>query len=146
MALKEFFEYIESGENFLTKSESKNHNVLTFAYVGDALFSLYVRTYLAEISTAKSGVLHTETTKFVKASYQSKLVDILANYVNEEEKQIVLTARNTKTKNIAKHSNLEEYKKSTSFEALVGYLYLTNQIKRLTEILNICKTEMEKDL
>ena len=146
MALKEFFDYVDSNKDFLTVSESKNHNILTFAYVGDAVFTLYVRTYLAKISTAKSGILHNETTKFVKASYQSKLIEILMQMLSEEEKQIVLTARNTKTKNIAKHSNLEEYKKSTSFEALIGYLYLTNQIERLTQILNKCKTEMEKDL
>lgn len=146
MALKEFFDFIDAGDKFLTKPQSKNHNVLTFAYVGDALFTLFVRTYLAERSTAKSGILHTQTTKFVKASYQSKLIELLTANLNEEELQIVLTARNAKTKNIAKNSNLEEYKKSTSFEALIGYLYITNQLQRLTEILNACLAEMEKDL
>ena len=124
MALEEFFDYIKTGENFLSKTESKNHNVLTFAYVGDAVFTLFVRTYLAEISTAKSGVLHAETTKFVKASYQSYLIEMLLPKLEQEETQIVLTARNAKTKNIAKHSNLEEYKKSTSFEA---WLFIFDQ-------------------
>ena len=146
MALKEFFDYINAGENFLTILQSKSHNVLTFAYVGDAVFTLFVRTHLAEKSTAKSGILHTQTTKFVKASYQAKLIEMLMQNMSQEEMQIVLTARNAKTNNIAKHSNIEEYKKSTSFEALVGFLYMTNQTQRLTEILEICKKEMEKDL
>lgn len=146
MALEEFFDYIDNNENCISKNESKNHNVLTFAFVGDALFTLFVRSYLVEKSTAKSGVLHTKTTNFVKASYQSYLIDYMMSMLDEEEKQVVLSARNAKTHNIAKHSNLEEYKKSTSFEALIGYLYLTNQTERLKEILNICKVEMEKSL
>ena len=145
MALKEFFDYIDNNENYISKNESKNHNVLTFAFVGDALFTLFVRSYLVEISTAKSGILHIKTTNFVKASYQAYLIDNMS-MLNEEEKQIVLSARNVKTHNIAKNSNLEEYKKSTSFEALIGYLYLTNQTERLTEVLNFCKIEMEKKI
>ena len=146
MALEDFFDFIARNKNIMTTSECKNHNILTFAFVGDALFSLYVRTFVANNSTAKSGVLHIKTTKYVKASYQAKLIDLLNEYLNENEHHIVLTARNAKTNNIAKHSNLEEYKKSTSFEALLGYLYLTHQMKRIDEILNICKNEMEKDL
>lgn len=146
MALKEFFNFMKKDGNHISVNESKNHNILTFAFVGDAVFSLFVRSYLASYSTAKSGVLHTLTTKFVKASFQAELIELLIDGLSETEHQVVLTARNTKTNNIAKHSNLEEYKKSTSFEALVGYLYLTNQIVRLNEILNICKIEMEKYL
>ena len=127
-------------------NESKNRNSLVFAFVGDAVFSLFVRTHLAEISTAKAGVLHTEATKFVRASYQKKLLDMLENMLTEEEKTISLMARNQKTNNVAKNSNLEEYKKSTSFEAVLGYLYLTHQNKRLFEILEFCKEQMEKEL
>ena len=144
--MKEFFDYIDLNKEHISISESKNRNSLVFAFVGDALFSLFVRTYLADISTAKAGVLHIEATKFVRASYQKKLLEVLDNRLTEEEKEIGLTARNTKTNNVAKNSNLEEYKKSTSFEAILGYLYLTNQNQRLYQILDICKLEMEKDL
>lgn len=144
--MNNFLDFIKSNRDYISKAESLDKNSLVFAFVGDAVFSLYVRTYLAEISTAKAGVLHTETTKFVKASYQKKLLLEIEDRLTEEEHNVVLSARNAKTNNVAKHSNLEEYKKSTSFEALLGYLYLTNQTARLYEILNLCKSEMEKEL
>src|SRR5574344_139170 len=128
----------------MTEIQSKDHNVLVFAFVGDAVFSLFVRTYLADISTAKAGILHTKTTQFVRAKYQSEQLDVLEPLLTDDEKEIVNTARNTKTNNIAKHSNIEEYKKSTSFEALLGFLYLTHQNARLDELLDISKQNMEK--
>ena len=144
--MKDFSDYIDQNKDYISKSDSKDRSSLVFAFVGDAVFSLFVRTYLAEISTAKAGVLHTETSKFVRASYQKKLLEILESGLTEEEIEVINFARNAKTNNIAKNSNLEEYKKSTSFEALLGYLYLTHQNERLYELLNICKQEMEKNL
>lgn len=144
--MKDFVDFLQANNNYISSSESKDRSSLVFAFVGDAVFSLFVRTYLAEISTAKAGVLHTETSKFVRASYQKKLLEILNDYLNEDELLIVHSARNAKTNNVAKNSNLEEYKKSTSFEALLGYLYLTNQNERLLELLEICKKNMETDL
>lgn len=144
--MKDFSDYIDQNKDYISKSDSKDRSSLVFAFVGDAVFSLFVRTYLAEISTAKAGVLHTETSKFVRASYQKKLLEILESGLTKEEIEVINFARNAKTNNIAKNSNLEEYKKSTSFEALLGYLYLTHQNERLYELLNICKQEMEKNL
>ena len=144
--MKEFRDFIEHGNIHISSAEIKDRNSLVFAFVGDAVFSLFVRAELAEISTAKAGVLHVEASKFVRASYQKYLLEILEPVLVEDELLIVTTSRNAKTNNVAKNSNLEEYKKSTSFEALVGYLYLTHQNKRLFEILDICKTQMEKDV
>ncbi|MBO7508150.1 MAG: Mini-ribonuclease 3 [Clostridia bacterium] len=144
--MAEFEDYINKNKDIISVDGSKDRNSLVFAFVGDALFSLFVRTHLAKISTAKAGVLQTKATKFVRASYQKKLIDILHDGLSEEEKHIVTTSRNAKTNNVAKNSNLEEYKKSTSFEALLGYLYMTNQNERLFEILGLCKIEIEKDL
>ena len=144
--MENFLEFIKSNKDFISKNESLDKNSLVFAFVGDAVFSLYVRTYLADISNAKVGVLHIEASKFVRASYQKKLLAVLEDKLTEEENSVILSARNAKTNNVAKNSNLEEYTKSTSFEALLGYLYLTNQTERLYYILNLCKSEMEKEL
>ena len=134
-----FEEYIKNNTFGMTEAEALNHNVLVFAFVGDAVFTLFVRDYFASSSTKKAGELHTKTSKIVKASFQAKLIDELDNSLTEREKQICKTARNTSTHNIAKNSNLEEYKKATSFESLIGYLYLTKQDERLKEILEKCK-------
>lgn len=130
----------------ITQSQALNHNVLVFAFVGDAVFTLFVRNYFATSSTKKAGILHTETSKFVKASYQSKLLDMMLSLLNEKELHISKTARNIKTHNVAKNSNLEEYKKATSFEAVLGYLYLTHQSERLNEILDFCKNQIIFDI
>lgn len=144
--MKNFIDFLNSNSDYLSNSEVKDRSSLVFAFVGDAVFTLFVRTYLAEISTAKAGTLHTETSKFVRASYQKKLLEMLENMLTDDEKAIVNMARNAKTNNVAKNSNLEEYKKSTSFEALLGYLYLKNSNQRLLEILEICKQKIGEEL
>lgn len=144
--MKEFIDFIDYNNIPITQEQIKDRNSLVFAFVGDAVFSLFVRSYLADISTAKAGILHTETSKFVRASYQKKLLEVLESKLTDNEMSIVLTSRNAKTNNVAKNSNLEEYKKSTSFEALLGYLYLIGKNERLFELLNICKEEIKKDL
>jgi ribonuclease-3 family protein len=144
--LKELESYIEENKDTISISEAKDRNSLVFAFVGDAVFSLFVRTYLATKNTAKAGKLHTTAVQFVRASYQSMLIDELLPGLTETEHQVVMSARNAKTNNVAKNSNLVEYKKSTSFEALLGYLYLTNQKERLFEILEYCKTKMGENV
>ena len=144
--MKEFRDFIEHGNIHLSSQNMKDRNSLVFAFVGDAVFSLFVRAELAEISTAKAGVLHVEASKFVRASYQKYLLEKLEPMLDEAEMLIITTSRNAKTNNVAKNSNLEEYKKSTSFEALLGYLYLTGKNERLFEILNVCLTYIKKDL
>lgn len=137
-----FDEFVENNRFGITESEALNHNVLVFAFVGDAVFSLYVRDMLASHSTEKAGLLHTKSSKFVRASFQAKLIDILFENLNEREHRVVNTARNLKTHNIAKNSSIEEYKKATSFESLLGYLYLTRQNDRLSQILKECNKYM----
>lgn len=137
-----FEELLNVNDMTITKAEALNHNVLVFAFVGDAVFTLYVRELLASSSTKKAGVLHTETSKFVKASFQAKLIESLYPLLSENEQRICNTARNIKTHNVAKNSNLEEYKKATSFESFLGYLYMTKDNARLMEILNVCKQKI----
>lgn len=134
----EFENFINNSDK-ITSQEALNKNVLVFAFVGDAVFTLYVRELFATLSNKKAGVLHTETSHYVKASYQAKLLGILEPLLTERELQIVRSARNIKTHNIAKNSNLDEYKKATSFESLLGELYMTNNNERLMQLLEICK-------
>lgn len=138
----EFENFINNDLNKITEGEAKNHNVLVFAFVGDAVFTLFVREYFASNSTFKAGVLHTKTSKFVKASFQAKLYELLEqNLLTDYEKVIGKSARNAHTNNIAKNATVDDYKKATSFEAVIGYLYMTNQNQRLMQLLDYCKNE-----
>ena len=119
----------------LSEEDAYLLNSLSQAFVGDAVYSLYVREHLCSLSTAKSGPLHTETTKYVKATHQAEVLDKIIDSLSEREHSVVRRARNTKVNNIAKNASIEEYKKSTAFEALLGYLYLSGQVDRLNEIM-----------
>lgn len=144
MLLEEFESLIEANKSIITKGRAKDYNSLVFAFVGDGVHTLFVRTYLASKTTAKAGRLHTLSNGFVRASAQAKILDELEQHLTEDELQIAKTARNVKNKTVAKNADLEDYKKATSFEALIGYLYLTNQTTRMNEILNKSIKIMEK--
>lgn len=109
---------------------------LTWAYIGDAVYELYIRNYLIETTNLKPNKLHREATKFVKASSQAKILDKLKNFLNEEELEIIRRGRNTQNHHLPKNANPTDYMYSTAFEGLIGYLYLTKQETRLNEILS----------
>lgn len=114
---------------------------LTWAYVGDAVYELYIRENLVNTSKSKPHKLHIESIKYVKASAQAKILKIIEEELTEEEKQIVKRARNTKSHHLPKNAEVNEYMYSTAFEGLIGYLYLTKKEERLQEILKRCIEE-----
>lgn len=142
--MQEFESFTEINKDIVTKGRAKDYNSLVFAFVGDGVHTLFVRTYLASRSTAPAGKLHTLTNGYVRASAQAKMIDALQKHLTEDELRICNTARNVKNKTVAKNADLEDYKKATSFEAIIGYLYLTNQTARMTELLNKSIQVMEK--
>lgn len=111
---------------------------LTWAYIGDAVYELYIRTHLTNISNVKPHKLHLESIKYVKAAAQANVLNKLQEVLSEEEKEIVRRGRNQENHHLPKNVSTAEYANSTAFEALIGYLYLTKNEKRLEEILNIC--------
>ena len=128
--------------NFLDKiiiKDEKKINMmspLTWAYVGDSIYELYIRTYLANNTNLNPHKMHVESIKYVKAGAQYKILKQLE--LTDKEKDIVRRGRNTKNHHIPKNASIEEYSYSTGFEALIGYLYLTKQDERLKEILELC--------
>ena len=119
-------------------SEVKMLNPLVWAYVGDSVYELYVRVHLTNTSNAKPHKLHMESIKYVKAKAQADILDKIENNLTDEELDIVRRGRNTENHHVAKNADPADYTKATSFEALLGYLYLTKQDKRLDEILGMC--------
>ncbi|MCI8832727.1 MAG: Mini-ribonuclease 3 [Clostridia bacterium] len=115
-----------------------NLNPLTWAYIGDAVYELYVRERLIETTNLKPHKLHIEAVKKVKAEAQANILQKIEEKLNEEEKEIVRRTRNTKNHHLPKNSNIKEYMYATAFEGLIGYLYLTGKEERLTQILNYC--------
>ena len=117
------------------KDEINQMSPLVWAYVGDSVYELFIRTYLIDNTNLNAHKLHVEAIKYVKAESQAILLKKIYEKLTEEEKEIVRRARNTKNHHLPKNSNVIEYMYSTAFEALIGYLYLTKQYERVTELL-----------
>lgn len=111
---------------------------LTWAYVGDAVYELYIRTNLVNTTKLKPHKLHIESIKYVKAKAQADILKKIENDLSDEEKDIVRRARNAENHHLPKNANYADYMYSTAFEGLIGYLYLTKKDERLKEILNLC--------
>lgn len=112
-------------------------NVLALAYLGDAVYEVYIREKLINKGINNVDKLQTESVKYVSAKGQANILDKLIdnNFLSDKEIEIVKRGRNYKRSSHPKNTDIITYKCSTGFEALIGYLYLTNK-DRLNEILN----------
>lgn len=117
----------------ITDEDMKRFTPVQLAYIGDAVYELCVRTYIIDRSHSVNN-LHNMATDFVKAKAQSDLVHELEDFFTEEEYRIIKRGRNSKSHSVPKNADLMDYKYSTGFESLIGYLYLTNNDKRIKEI------------
>lgn len=106
---------------------------LVLAYVGDAVYELFIRTKLVAYPV-KLHKLHKMTVKYVQAGSQAQIVHNLEPKLTEEEREVVRRGRNAKG-GAPRHGDVVEYRYSTGFEALIGYLYLGGQQERLIELL-----------
>ncbi|MBQ9181071.1 MAG: ribonuclease III [Bacilli bacterium] len=115
----------------------KDKNVLVLAYIGDAVYEIYIREFLVQKGNLKVNNLQKEAIKYVSAKGQKEFLDKLinSNFLTEEELEVVYRARNNKNGRHPKNTDIVTYKHSTAFEALIGFLYLDKQIERLKQIL-----------
>ena len=111
-------------------------NMLNLAFVGDAVWTLLVREFFLSHTNYKNNNLHRLTTKFVKATYQAVALDTIKDELSETELDISRRARNTKMNTVSKNASLVDYKKATSFEAIIGYLYLIQDFVRIEYFFN----------
>ena len=109
---------------------------LHLAYIGDAVYELLVRSYVLSKKIPVKD-LHKLSTEYVKAKAQADIVHKLEEYLTEEEKAIVIRGRNAKSNTMAKNASVIDYKYATGFEALIGYLYLTENNSRIGEIFRL---------
>lgn len=118
------------------KNKVRSLSPVVLAFVGDAVYSLFVRERLAASSDKKTGELNELAIKEVKASAQAEFITEIMPLLTEEEAGVFRRARNTKKRSRSKSATVAEYNLSTGFEAVLGYLYLTGNFDRLNFILN----------
>ena len=120
-----------------------NYNSLTLAYIGDAVYELYIRNYLVNKSIVKVNNLQHEAIKYVSAVAQRQKLEYLINInsLTKEELDICYRARNHNGTRHPKNTDIITYKYATAFEAIIGYLYVNKQYDRLDKILELIVKE-----
>ncbi len=120
----------------MEKTKIKQINTTALAYIGDAVYELYVREYVMNRGCLRTDKLHKDGIKYVNANSQALAIKKLFENLTEEEKGLVKRARNRKTITKAKNTDIISYKWATAFEALIGYLYLLDNKKRMEDIID----------
>ncbi len=115
---------------------------LTWAYIGDCVYELYVRQELINKTNLKPHKLHIDAIQYVKASKQAEILQEIMPKLTEEEQDIVRRGRNAENHHLPKNASVQDYMYSTAFEALIGYLYLNKQDERLKEILSLIEIKL----
>lgn len=112
-------------------------NILVLAYLGDAVYEVYIRKYLIKKGICKVDKLSKEAIYYVSAKGEDRIIKdmIKNNFLTEQELQIYKRGRNHKSHKSPKNTDIITYKSSTGFEAIIGYLYLNNK-ERLKEFIN----------
>ncbi len=113
----------------------KEYSPLTLAYIGDAVYDLIIRTLVVNKGNQQVQKLHKETITMVQASAQARMVTALNDQLSEEEHAVYKRGRNAKSASPAKNQSISDYHKATGFEALLGYLYLKKDWKRMLELI-----------
>jgi ribonuclease-3 family protein len=111
-------------------------NPLALAYIGDAVFEVYIRQYVISGLNHRPNHLHQTATKFVSAKAQSRMLEGLMPMLTDEEKDIAKRGRNAKSGTTAKNAEVLEYRHSTAFECLIGHLYYMHSFERLKELID----------
>ena len=119
----------------LKEVEAREYSPLALAYLGDAVYELAIRTFVMNHGNTQVNKMHQKTAGLVKAEAQANFYKVLEEELTEEEKAVYRRGRNAKSVTMAKHATMKDYRMATGFEALMGYLYLTEQMERMAELL-----------
>ena len=121
-------------------------NGIALAFEGDAIYSMYIRRHLIFQGLTKPNQLHREATKYVSAKAQANLISLMLEegILTEKEEDIYKRGRNANSHTKAKNTDIVTYRMSTGFEAVMGYLHMTEAIERLEELIDWCIKRVEE--
>ena len=113
------------------------YSPLTLAYIGDCIYDLIIRSLVVNHGNKQVNKLHRETSTLVQASTQSLMMRAMQEQLTEEEHAVYKRGRNAKSVSPAKNQSITDYRRATGFEALLGYLYLKKEWKRMLDLVKI---------
>ena len=123
----------------------REYSPLTLAYIGDCVYDLVIKSLVINAGNKQVNKLHQETSNLVQASTQSLMMRTMQEHLTEEERAVYKRGRNAKSVSPAKNQSLTDYRRATGFEALLGYLYLTKNWKRLIDLVKIGLDSLEEE-
>ena len=129
----------------LKEVDIKEYSPLTLAYIGDGIYDLIIRTLVVNKGNKQVQKLHLETSALVNAGTQSKMMRVMQEHLTEEEHAVYKRGRNAKSVSPAKNQSVTDYRRATGFEALLGYLYLKKDYKRLLDLVKIGLDSLENN-
>ena len=124
----------------------RTYSPLTLAYIGDAIFDVVIRSILVNKGNTAVNKLHKRASDIVNAGKQSAFIKALMENLTEEEADIYRRGRNSKPHTKAKNATTMDYLDATGFEAVVGYLYLTDNMDRICELVELGIERLELDI
>ena len=128
----------------LTEEQAGRIHPVTLAFLGDAVYSLYVRERLVRAGEGKPAAMQKAASSIVSATGQSAFLSVIEQKLTEREAEIFRRGRNAKKATKSKHASVADYNRSTGFEAVLGYLHLTGQTQRILELLSMQNDEIYK--
>ncbi len=126
--------------------EEKDYNTyspLTLAYIGDAVFDIVIRTAVVSAGNTRADRLHRRTSAIVKAKTQAEMIERIIPSVTTEEEDVYKRGRKAKSHTTAKNATVSDYRKATGLEAMIGFLYLNDNMERIMELIKIGLSEVE---
>nr|WP_304955943.1 ribonuclease III domain-containing protein [uncultured Acetatifactor sp.] len=112
------------------QQDIRSYSPLTLAYIGDVVYDLIIRTVVVSRANRPVNDLHRITVRYVSAGAQSRIVQTLMDSFTEEEQSVYRRGKNSKPHTTAKNASVSDYLKATGLEAVIGYLYLTDNMER----------------
>lgn len=116
--------------------DPRSYSPLVLAYIGDAVYELLIRTRVINQGSMQVNKMHKKSASLVKAETQANLIKVLMEGLTPEELAVYKRGRNAKAVTMAKHATMIDYRMATGFEALVGYLYLSEQYERMMQLVH----------
>lgn len=119
----------------MEERDIRSYSPLVLAYIGDGIYDLVIRSMMVGKGNTHVNELHKSTSQLVKAHAQSEMIGALLPELTEEELSVYKRGRNAKSPTMAKNATMADYRRATGFEALMGYLYLEDQMDRMMELI-----------
>ena len=136
LSLDELLQYYRESMD-MEKVDPAVYSPLVLAYIGDGVYEVMIRAKVINRGSMQVNKLHKHSAMLVKASAQAALIQAIEPDLTAQEHAVYKRGRNAKSATVAKNASVIDYRKATGFEALVGWLFLNGQYKRLTDLVSV---------